>query len=67
MCRTPCIYMFSLYLVKNPDSRHRATIILISPDETGLQEAKAGESLTASLVETGAAGLLPVFSSPYCI
>jgi hypothetical protein len=32
-----------------------------------LQEAKAGESLTASLVETGAAGLLPVFSSPYCI
>lgn len=59
--------MFSIYLSMNPDSRHRATIFLISSDETGLQDANAGESITASLVETGAAGLLPVFSSPYCM
>jgi hypothetical protein len=51
----------------NPDSRHRATIFLINSDETGLQEAKADESASASLVETGAAGLLPVCSSPYCM
>ena len=58
--------MIRIYWVKKPDSRQRITILPISSDETGPHEAKAGDSVVALVVETGAAGLLPALESPYC-